>query len=120
MDCGSDVASVLGALVADGVDVAIDTAAAILHCVAKFADALAGCVEAITDTIGDATQLSVYVLIVESLEEVGTSEGALNCGIASTTITTKNTAAAENCEPNEVNEPDVTEQSFPLLLFMLP
>ena len=108
MDCGSDVASILGALVADGVDIAIDTAAAILHCVAKLADALAGCVEAITETIGDAAQLSVYVLIVESLEEVGTSEGTLDSGVAST-ITTENTAAAKNCEPNEVNEPDVTE-----------
>ena len=108
MDCGGDVASVLRALKADSVDVAIDAAAAILHCVAKVTNALTGCVEAVTNAIGDAAQLSVYVLVVEAFEEIGTSEGTLDCGVAST-ITTENTTAAENCEPNEVNEPDVTE-----------
>ena len=109
MDCGGDVASILRALKADSVDVAIDAAAAILHCVTKVTNALTGCIEAVTDAIGDAAQLSVDVLVVEAFEEIGTSEGALDSGVASTIVTTKNTTAAENCEPNEVNEPDVAE-----------
>ena len=105
MDSGCDVASVLCAFIANCIDVAIDSAAAIFHCIAEFIDTLASSIEAIADAGCDATELSVYILVVKAFEKVGTCDCALCCSIASAA---KNSTAAKYCEPYKINEPFVT------------
>ena len=70
-------------------------------------DAVLDSIEAISKSIGDATQLSVYILVVKAFEEVGASKRALYCGVA-TAIASEQSTTAENCEPYKVDEPFVT------------
>jgi hypothetical protein len=98
-----DVVSVLTSIIASSINVAVNSAAAILHCKAEFRDALASCIEAITNTIGDTTKLSIYFLGVEAFEEVGTSECALYSGVATKTIS-EETAATKNGKPYKINK----------------
>lgn len=93
VDSVGNVVGILSSVVAGSVDVAVDTAAAVLHSEAEFRNALTSCVEAVTESIGDTAKLSIDVLGVKAFEEVGTSECALYCGIATETISSEETAA---------------------------
>ena len=99
-----NVIGVLASVVASSVDVAVDSAAAIFHRIAEVGDTLTSCVEAITQTVGDTTKLSVDVLSVEALEQVGASERALYGSIVGATIS-KQSTITEDCEPYQINKP---------------
>ena len=118
MDGRGDVASILCGLITNCVDVAVDSAAAILHTITKFGDAIldtietilqarVDSIEAITDAVGDATELSVYILIVETFEEVRTSECTLHCGVIRA-VATKQSTTTKYSKPYKVDEPYVT------------
>ena len=106
MDGVGDVVGILSSVIASGVNVAVDTAAAILHSKAELGDALASCIEAITNTIGDTTKLSIYVLIVESFEEIRTSDCTLYCSVVATAE--EAVASTKYSKPYKINEPFVT------------
>ena len=100
MDSGCDI-------IAYAIDIAIGSADSVLDTVEAVFHARVNCVEAVAEPVGDTTELSVYVLVIEAFEEVRASDCALYCGVANT-ISTKDTATAEYCEPYEVDEPFVT------------
>jgi hypothetical protein len=115
VDCVGDSTSVLCILEANCVNVAIRLAAAILCGKTIFCDAFSSHIESVfqtrvnsiksvTQAIGDATQLSVYILVVKSLKEVGASDCSLDCGIAVAVAITEQTAATKDCEPYEVDK----------------
>ena len=119
MDSGCDVAGILCSLVAYSVNVAVGFAAATLESIEAIFEGIVYSVETVADTISDATELAVYVLIVEALKQVRASECTLYCRVASG-ITSKNSAASKYCKPYKVNEPIVTGWPFPPSLFMSP
>jgi hypothetical protein len=113
MNCVGDFASVFATFVANRVNIAVGFAAALLSSEAIFCDAFTSHVEAvfhaivnsietITETIGDATELSVYILVVETFEKVRASNCALYCGIVSTI--SEDTAIAENGKPYKIDK----------------
>ena len=96
-----------GDVIAHTVNVAVCAADSILDSIEAIFHTRVNSIEAVRETIGDATQLSVYILVVEAFEEVRTSECALYCGVA-TAIASEQSTTAENCEPYKVDEPFVT------------
>jgi hypothetical protein len=85
MNCIGDFTSVFATFVANRINVAVSFAATLLSRETIFCDAFTGhieaifhatidCIEAISKTIGDATELPVYILVVKALEQVGESE----------------------------------------------
>jgi hypothetical protein len=107
VNCVGDFASVFATFVANRINVAVGLAATLLSGKTVFCDALAGHVEtifhatidgieAITEAVGDATELSVYILVVETFKKVGASNCALYGSIVSATIS-KQSAITEDC-----------------------
>ena len=107
MNCVGDFASVLATFVTNRINIAVGFAATLLSGETIFCDAFASHVEAIfqaivdgietiTETIGDATELSVYILIVETFKEVGASDCALYGSIVGATIS-KQSTITEDC-----------------------
>lgn len=105
VDGVGDFTCVFAIFIANRVNVAVGCAAAILYGVAEVGNALTCCVETIAESVGDATELSVDILCVETFEEVGAGESTLDCGIAIAVAVTKDTAITKNCEPYEIDKP---------------
>ena len=112
MDSTGNVAEALAHVKANCVNVAVSGAAAILNVslctIETIFEAAVDSIEAITESVGNTTELSVYILVVETFEEVRASNCSLYCGVTSTVSTTEESAAAENRKPYEVDEPFVT------------
>jgi hypothetical protein len=102
-----DFASVLATFIANRINVAVGLAAALLSGETIFCDTFTGhveaifhaivdSIEAITETVGDATELSVYILVVETFKKVGAGDCALYSSIVGATIS-KQSAITEDC-----------------------
>ena len=108
VDSTSNIAEALAHVEANGVNVAVGSAAAILDVclstIETILETVVDSVEAITETIGDAAELSVDILIVETFEEVGTSDCALYGSIAGAAIS-KQSSITEDCKPYQINKP---------------
>ena len=95
-------------------DVAISFAAAVTDCscyIAKTSEqASVHTVEAIAQTIGDAAQLCIYILVVETFEKVGASDCTLYCRIRAVAVAAiaKESAITKDCKPYKIDEPFVT------------
>ena len=112
MDCVGDFTSVLSIFKANRVNVAVGLAAASLEAIEAIFECVVGCVETITESIGDATELSVYILIVETFEEIRAGNGSLSGGVASTvSAATEDATIAKKSKPYEINK-GVVHPSF--------
>jgi hypothetical protein len=127
MDGVSDFASILAVLKTNCIDVAIGLAAASLCSEAIFCDAGLGCIEtifdcglvgieailhsgvdcieAVTQTVGNAAKLGIDVLVVETFEKVRASDCTLYCGVACAVAITEQSTIAKDCEPYKINKP---------------
>jgi hypothetical protein len=109
VDSTSNIAETFAHIKANCINVAVGLAAAILNvslcAIETIFEAVVDSIEAITESIGNTTELSVYILVVETFEKVGAGESTLYCGIASTISTTEETTAAENRKPYKVDKP---------------
>ena len=88
MDSTGNVAEALAHVKANCVNVAVSGAAAILNVslctIETIFEAAVDSIEAITESVGNTTELSIYVLVVEALKQVRTSNCSLDSGVAST------------------------------------
>jgi hypothetical protein len=64
------------------IDVAVGAADSIFNTIEAIFHTSINGIEAVSKTIGNAAKLSIYVLVVESFEEVRASERTLYCGVA--------------------------------------
>jgi hypothetical protein len=108
MDSTSNIAEALAHVEANGINVAVSGAAAILDVclgsVEAILEAIVDSIEAITETIGDATELSVHILVVETFEEVRAGECTLYCGITVSVTVSEYATIAENGKPYKIDK----------------
>jgi hypothetical protein len=69
----------------------LDTIESILH-------AAVNSIETVANTISNTAKLAIYILVIETFKQIGTSDGTLDSSIADATIT-KQTAVAQNGKP---------------------
>lgn len=104
-----------GQVIADGVNVTIGATEAIFDTIEAISEAIIDCIEAVAQAVSKSTKLTIYVLIIESLKEVGASDCSLDCGIV--VAISEQAATAKNCEPYEVDKLlccEMTDSVIPL------
>ena len=106
----SNIAEALAHVIANAIDVAVGCAAAIFNCslnaIETIFQAAVDSIEAVTNAVCDATELSVYILVVETFEEVRASKCTLNSRV-SYAVASEDTAAAQYRKPYKINKPFV-------------